>query len=181
MPVIALAQPDLSLVEIANGYNRPAEIVNAGDERLFVVEQTGRIKILYTNGETESTPFLNITDRVDANGNEKGLLGLAFAPDFCSSGNFYVDYTTTISGQLYTHISRFTVDPENENLGLADSEEVLMEYEQDFSNHNGGHIEFGPDGYLYIGSGDGGGSGDFEYNRAIMVRKVLFVLHQNFF
>ncbi len=165
VPLVSFAQPDLSLVEIADGYNRPCEIVNAGDERLFVVEQTGRIKILYTNGETESTPFLNLSNQVDSQGNEKGLLGLVFAPDYCTSGNFYVNYTTTISNQLYTHISRFSVDPDNENEALPASEEVLMEFEQDFSNHNGGHIEFGPDGYLYIGTGDGGSGGD-PNNRA---------------
>lgn len=171
-PIVAMAQPDLSLVEIADGYTRPCEIVHAGDERLFVVEQTGRIKILYTDGETESTPFLNISDRVDAAGNEKGLLGLAFPPDYCSTGFFYVNYTTTIGGQLYTRISRFSVDPEDENLALADSEDIMLLFEQDFSNHNGGQLEFGPDGYLYIATGDGGSGGD-PNNRAQDLQSYL--------
>lgn len=164
IPFLAEAQVDLSLTELADGFTNPCEIVNAGDERLFVVEQPGRIKILYSDGEVESTSFLDIQNRVTAGG-ERGLLGLAFPADYCTSGLFYVNYTTTIGNQLHTRISRFSVTGDDENVADADSEEVLMEYEQDFSNHNGGHIEFGPDGYLYIGNGDGGSGGD-PNNRA---------------
>lgn len=156
LPIIAFAQPDLVVEEFAIGFTRPSEITNAGDERLFLSEQGGKIYILSPEGEEFPTPFLNISDRVDASNSESGLLGIAFPPDYCTSGVFYVNYTPTLSGQLHTRVSRFSVDPDDENLALANSEEVVMEFEQPHSNHNGGHIEFGPDGYLYIGTGDGG-------------------------
>lgn len=172
LPIVARGQYDVSLNEIAEGYNRPCEIVNAGDERLFILEQTGFIRILYTDGTKESEPFMDISGRVDASGGEMGLLGLAFSPDYCTSGVFYVNYTTTENGQRKTHISRFLVDPDNENHGLENSENVLLSYDQPFSNHNGGHIEFGPDGYLYIGAGDGGSGGD-PFNNAQNLQKYL--------
>lgn len=172
LPLVAQGQYDVSLTEIATGYNRPCEIVNAGDERLFVLEQTGLIRILYIDGTQESEPFMDISDRVDASGSEMGLLGIAFPPDYCTSGVFYVNYTTTIGGQLKTHISRFSVDPDNENHGMENSENVLLSFDQPFGNHNGGHIEFGPDGYLYIGTGDGGNGGD-PFNNAQNLQKYL--------
>jgi glucose/arabinose dehydrogenase len=164
LPGFVCAQFDLSLEEIASGYTRACEIVNAGDERLFILEQPGRIRILYPDGEQVSEPFLDITDQVASVG-EQGLLGLAFPENYCFEGKFYVNYTLNIGGDLHTRISSFQVDPENENQALEDSEEVLMEFEQDFGNHNGGQLEFGPDGMLYIFTGDGGSSGD-PFNRA---------------
>ncbi len=172
LPLVAQGQYEVSLTQIASGYNRPCEIVNAGDERLFVIEQLGLIRILYTDGTQESDPFMDISDRVDGSGSEMGLLGIAFPPDYCISGVFYVDYTTTVGGQLKTHISRFQVDPDNENNALEDSENVLLSFDQPFGNHNGGHIEFGPDGYLYIGTGDGGSAGD-PFNNAQNLQKYL--------
>ncbi len=171
IPVLCQAQVELNLVEIASGYSNPSEIVNAGDERLFIIEQAGRIKILYTDGTQVSTSFLDITNQV-SDGGEKGLLGLAFAPDYCESGYFFVNYTAQVGGQLITRVSRFSVDPDNENLALPNSEEVVLEVDQDFGNHNGGHIEFGPDGYLYIGMGDGG-SGNDPNNRAQDMMSML--------
>jgi hypothetical protein len=157
----------------ASGYTRPCDMHSIGDNRLFVVEQTGRIKILYTDGTQNPTPFLNISDRVDSNGGEKGLLGLAFPPNYAETGYFFVNYTRTESGVLYTQISRFSRDPENPDLGLPDSELPLLDYVQDFGNHNGGQLEFGPqDGYLYIASGDGGSGGD-PNNRAQNVNSYL--------
>lgn len=160
LPVAAIGQYDLSLNQIASGYDRPCEIVNAGDERLFVVQQPGVIDILLPDGTQLDEPFLDIQSSVNDFGFEQGLLGLAFAPDYCTSGEFYVNYTTFVGNDDYTRISRFTVNPENENDALEDSEEVLMEFEQDFSNHNGGQLVFGPDGLLYIATGDGGSGGD---------------------
>ena len=162
-PAIVWGQFDVSLQPFASGFDNPCNIANAGDERLFVVEQGGKIKIIYPNGSIETNPFLNITSKVNSGG-EKGLLGLAFAPDYCTSGKFYVNYTFSESGQLKTRISRFSVNPDNENEALANSEESLIEFNQPFSNHNGGHLEFGPDGYLYIGTGDGGSGGDPNNN-----------------
>lgn len=169
LPSLAFGQYDLELELLASGYQNPAGIVNAGDERLFVVEQVGRINILYIDGTKETTPFLDISSQVSSGG-EKGLLGLAFAPDYCTSGRFYVNYTFTEGGQLKTRISRFNVNPNDKNDGLEDSEESLIEFDQPFSNHNGGQVEFGPDGYLYIGTGDGGSGGDPQNNAQNITR-----------
>ncbi len=175
LPAFAYSQYDVELEELATGFSSPSEIVNAGDERLFVVEQAGIIKILYTDGTQEPTPFLNISSQVNSGG-EKGLLGLAFAPDYCTSGKFYVNYTFNDSIQLKTRISQFSVNPENENDALENSEEILLEFNQPFSNHNGGQVEFGPDGYLYIGTGDGGSGGDpdnYAQNDSTYLGKLL--------
>ena len=163
LPVLAFGQLNIELEFVAGNYNQPIEIVNSGDERLFVVEKSGIINILYTDGTQESTPFLDISPNVNSGG-EKGLLGLAFPPDYSSSGKFYVNYTFTQNDSLYTRISRFSVSADNENIGDVNSEESVLEFYQPFSNHNGGQIEFGPDGYLYIASGDGGSGGDPDNN-----------------
>jgi len=172
LPLCLSGQYDLSLNEIAEGYNRPCELVNAGDERLFVVQQPGIIDILLPDGTQLDDPFLNIVSNVQSTGNEQGLLGLAFAPDYCTSGEFYVNYTTNQGGSTSTRISRFDVNPDNENEALEDSEEIILEFQQDFSNHNGGQIVFGPDGYLYIATGDGGSGGD-PNNRAQDIMSFL--------
>lgn len=154
---------DASLEEFVSGLDRPVVITHAGDPRLFVVEQSGRIRVI-GDGAVRPTPFLDITARVDDTGNEQGLLGLAFHPDYADNGHFYVNYTyDPPSGLDRTRISRFTVgaDPD---VADPDSELVLMEFEQPFSNHNGGDILFGPDGYLYIATGDGGSGGDPQNN-----------------
>jgi glucose/arabinose dehydrogenase len=158
---------------LGTGYNRPAEIINRGDNKLYIVEQPGRIRILLTDGTQLPTPFLTITDRVDSNGNEKGLLGLAFPPDYNETGYFFVNYTHTTGGTTFTRVSRFSVSATNPDLADANSEEVVLQFVQDFSNHNGGQLEFGPnDGYLYIASGDGGSGGD-PLNRAQNLQSYL--------
>ncbi|MCP4125197.1 MAG: T9SS type A sorting domain-containing protein [Bacteroidetes bacterium] len=157
------AQPSLSLELYENGFTLPVDIANAGDERLFVVEQSGIIKIIDGNGNTLATPFLDIEDRVLDFQSEQGLLGLAFPPNYGETGHFYVNYTWG-SGSGRTHISRFSVDPSNPDLALANSEEILIDFYQPVWNHNGGDINFGPDGYMYISSGDGGGAGDVSNN-----------------
>lgn len=132
------------------------DITNAGDgsNRVFLVEQAGRIIIL-KNGQTLSEPFLDIRNWVIHFG-EQGLLSLAFAPDYSSSGNFYIWYTNN-DGQ--TVLSRLKVSG-NPNSANRDSEEKLLVVAQPFANHNGGRLQFGSDGMLYLGLGDGGGSGD---------------------
>ncbi len=138
-------------------FARPVDIQHAGDgsNRIFVVEQAGVIKVLEQD-RTSATVFLDIQSRVRDSGNEEGLLGLAFHPDFGDNGYFYVNYTA--SNPHRSVVARYTVLES----GLADpsSEFVLMEELQPASNHNGGQIAFGPDGYLYISFGDGGGAGD---------------------
>ena len=136
-------------------FNSPVEIKNAGDDRLFIVEKSGKIKILNPDGSVNSTPFLNIEDRVSTNTNERGLLGLAFHPNYPENPFFFVNYTNN-SGD--TTISKFSVSTD-ENIA-NESETVLLVINQPYGNHNGGCINFGPDGNLYIGMGDGGSGGD---------------------
>lgn len=140
---------------------RPVDFQHAGDgsNRVFVVEQRGIITVFPNDSAVKSkTIFLDIAARVNDQGNEEGLLGLAFHPDFESNGYFYVNYTSASPSR--TVVSRFRVSASNPNQADPNSELVLLEFNQPFSNHNGGQLAFGPDGYLYIASGDGGSGGD---------------------
>jgi hypothetical protein len=128
------------------------------DPRLFVVEQPGRIRII-DDGTLLPVPFLDITDRVRSGG-ERGLLGLAFAPDYASSGEFVVNYTDS-SGDTRVERYRATADPDVADPG---SGRLILAVAQPFSNHNGGQVSFGPDGMLYIALGDGGSGGDPQGN-----------------
>lgn len=150
-------QAQISLNLFTPGLVDPVDIKNCGDERLFIVEQQGYIYIFDTAGGSLSTPFLNIVSRTKS-GSEQGLLGLAFPKDFKENGYFYVNYTSQPAGK--TTISRFRVTPLDSNIADPNSEEILLQIYQPYSNHNGGHLAFGPDGYLYIGTGDGGSGGD---------------------
>jgi len=156
-PVFDPARFDVGLEEVAGGLDRPLFVAdpNDGSGRLFVAEKGGTIRII-AGGAVQATPFLDITDRVGADGSEQGLLGLAFAPNFAETGYFYVNYTD-LDGD--TVVSRFglTLDA-----GAADpaSEQVILRQDQPYANHNGGMLAFGPDNYLYIGFGDGGSQGD---------------------
>lgn len=140
----------------ASGLTRPVDI-QAAQGRLFVVEKPGIIRV-YENGQPLDAPFLDITDRVNPKGNEMGLLGLAFHPDYADNGFFYVNYT---GAGGHTRIARFQADG---NSADADSEKILLTIEQPYSNHNGGALAFGPDGYLYVALGDGGLAGDPHKN-----------------
>jgi len=155
---------ELEALVFATGLSSPVAITHAGDERLFVVEQAGVIRIVAPDGSVSPTPFLNISSQVDDLGSEMGLLGLAFHPDYANNGYFFVNYTRDPGPGLdRSRISRFSVTAEPD---VADpgSELVLMEFEQPFSNHNGGDIHFGPDGFLHISAGDGGSGGDPQDN-----------------
>lgn len=142
---------------VAQGFTQPLLVTHAGDDsgRLFVVEQDGAIWVL-AGGQVLATPFIDLDERVGSEAYEQGLLGLAFHPHYADNGYFYVNYTDN-NGD--TVIARFSVsgDP---NVADAASERVLLQIDQPYVNHNGGHLEFGPDGYLYIGVGDGGSGGD---------------------
>jgi glucose/arabinose dehydrogenase len=130
----------------------------ANANRLFVTEQGGIIKVFdNTRNVSHSTVFLDISDRV-LYGGEQGLLGLAFHPNFSSNGYFYVDYVAY--NPKRTLIARYSVMANNPNVGDKNSEQVVMEINQPFSNHKGGQLAFGSDGYLYIGMCDGGSGGD---------------------
>lgn len=160
-PQSVFTLPDAAAYEwqpVATGYRKPLLITHAGDGsgRLFIVEQTGAVRIL-----GQETAFMYLSDRITNQGFEQGLLGLAFDPDYVSNGYFYVNYTDR-SGN--TVISRFSVNPADPGQADPDSESILLRVAQPFANHNGGHLAFGPDGLLYAGLGDGGSGGDPEGN-----------------
>lgn len=142
---------------VVDGLDRPVGLFNAddGSGRLFVLEQPGTIRII-KDGEVLPTPFLNIVDEVGSGGSEQGLLGLAFHPNYTENGHFYVNYTDHNGN---TVIARFNVSDNPDQADPA-SEVQLLGVEQPFANHNGGMLAFGPDGYLYLGLGDGGSAGD---------------------
>ena len=144
---------------IASGLNRPVDVQSAfdGSGRLFIIEKNGAIRI-YENGQLLEQPFLDIEERVNDDGNEMGLLGLAFHPNYEQNGYFYVNYTGR-GGD--TFISRLQAGG---NIADAGSESILMKVKQPYSNHNGGAVVFGPDGYLYLSLGDGGLAGDPHKN-----------------
>ncbi|SHE96166.1 Glucose/arabinose dehydrogenase, beta-propeller fold [Fodinibius roseus] len=141
-------------------FTRPVDLQHPGDgsDRLFVVEQRGIISVFPNDPGVESaTTFLDIAEQVDNAGNEEGLLGLAFHPDYEDNGYFYVNYTTHDSK---TRVSRFEVSSDDPDQAVKSTEQVLLSFEQPYGNHNGGQVSFGPDGYLYIAVGDGGSGGD---------------------
>jgi glucose/arabinose dehydrogenase len=159
-PVDAAFDPStvaLSLVRVAGGFDSPLLVTNAGDGsgRLFVVEQGGRIRTLRA-GSIVDRPFLDIGGRISSGG-ERGLLGLAFHPAYETNGRLYVDYTDRNGN---TVISEFTAIVGQPDIADPGSERVLLRIPQPYANHNGGALAFGPDGFLYIATGDGGSAGD---------------------
>ncbi len=174
--LMAISFPSFAQITYQNAFPNltfqfPVEIQNTGvpgDDRLFVVEQPGRIKVFDNDsGVTTSTTFLDITSQVNYNaGQEKGLLGLAFHPDYEQNGYFYVYMTDLSGGLVEIVIKRFQVNAFNPNLANVASGCEVMAFvkNQNNSNHNGGKITFGPDGYLYASVGDGGGGGDPQNN-----------------
>ncbi len=161
LPFLLDAQPKIQLVDWASDFNRPVDIAHCGDNRMFIVEQDGVIWALDSLGNRLDT-FLNIDPRVNSTNNEQGLLGLAFHPNYAQNGYFFVYYIKNKGGA--TQVSRFSVKQNNANEANPDSELPVLTVSQPFSNHNGGCIKFGPDGYLYIGLGDGGSAGDPQGN-----------------
>jgi glucose/arabinose dehydrogenase len=159
----------IALQPFATGFSNPVEITHpVNDSRLFVLQRFGLIKILNSNGTTNATPFLDVSSLISTSpGNERGLLGLAFHPNYATNGIFFIDYTNT-SGN--TVIARYTVsaNPDVANTSAT----ILMTIPQPYSNHNGGCLRFGPDGYLYIAMGDGGSAGD-PGNRAQNINENL--------
>lgn len=140
-------------------FTRPVDLQHAHDDRIFVVEQEGIISVFANDSAvTERTIFLNIAERVDDSGNEEGLLGLAFHPNYQQNGFFYVNYTASDPDR--TVIARYKVSSNSPDKADPNSEMVLLEIPQPYSNHNGGQVSFGPEGYLYIAVGDGGSGGD---------------------
>ena len=149
--------PYFTLTQVASGLTQPVAAANAGDGsgRLFIIERAGVVRILQA-GSLLSTPFLDIRSRVEDGGSEQGLLGLAFHPDYASNGRFFVHYTRADRALV---IAEYAVgaDPDQAD---ANSESVMLVIPKNHTNHNGGTQAFGPDGLLYISTGDGGGGGD---------------------
>jgi glucose/arabinose dehydrogenase len=167
--------PDKLAVElVVKGLDLPDGVTNAGDGsgRLFINEQAGKVRVITAGGALSPTPFVDLTSRIKSGG-ERGLLGLAFHPRFASNRRLFVDYTRardggTIVSELRASADGSRVDPS--------SERIILFVPQPFANHNGGQLAFGPDGYLYIGLGDGGSGGDpygNGQNRNVLLGKIL--------
>ena len=154
-PAVFGAVPDIALQTLATGVGPITSIAQAGDSRLFLTLQTGRI-VIYARGQIQPGAFLDLTALVSS-GVERGLLSVAFHPQYADNGFFFVDYTNTAGN---TVIARYKVAAADPNSADPASGRILLTIAQPFSNHNGGQLQFGPDGYLYIGMGDGGSAND---------------------
>ena len=166
--------PLVRLELVADGFTHPIALQEApdGSGRRFIADQTGQIWILTADGTLLPDPFLDVSDRMvalDPGYDERGLLGLAFHPDYANNGRFFVYYSAPLRDEApddwdhTSHLSEFAVSPTNPDQADPDSEQILLHIDQPQSNHNGGTLEFGPqDGYLYVSLGDGGGAGDID-------------------
>lgn len=166
-----MSQDVISLDPLASGFSQPVDIVSSGDEFLYIVEQRGRIRVMDTTGTVSSSLFLDIRSKVTGRGGELGLLGLAFHPSYPDSPYCYVNYSRLDES---TVIERYLVVSPQE--AAVDSNQVILVQSQPFSNHNAGDLAFGPDGYLYVGMGDGGSGDDperFGQNRQSLLGKML--------
>ena len=163
----------LGLMEVVSGLSSPLAVTNAkdGSGRLFVVEQTGAVRIV-KDGSTLPTPFVDLSRSV-SNGGEQGLLGLAFHPSYATNGKLYLSYTDLNGASV---IREYRISGSNPDRVDGSSGRTLLRVKQPYANHNGGHIAFGPDGYLYIGFGDGGSAGDpgnRAQSRSTLLGKLL--------
>ncbi|WP_374442390.1 PQQ-dependent sugar dehydrogenase [Epilithonimonas sp.] len=164
----------IALDSFVSGISNPVEIIASptNDNRLFVVQQSGTIKIVNENGTVAPDNFLNISSLITFGG-ERGLLGLAFHPQFATNRYFFV-YYNNLQGSV--RVSRFTANSANPNTADISSEKILLTIPKPFSNHNGGSIHFGADGYLWISTGDGGSGGDpnnNSQNKNSLLGKIL--------
>jgi len=157
---LAVAQPTIQFNQIISGLSSPLDIKNAGDgtNRLFIVEQTGKVKI-YANGSVLSTPFIDLSTLITTAGGEQGLLGIAFPPYYKRHRFFFVYYTNT-NGDVT--LARYRATAANPNVADPASGVILLSMPKPggFTNHNGGCLQFGTDHYLYLTIGDGGSGGD---------------------
>lgn len=162
---ITLSPLQLELVPVAGGFSQPLDLQALDDNtgRLFVVEQDGRIEIIPSNGPVPAVPFLDIGGKLSSGSGEEGLLGLAFHPQYATNRRFFVNYTSG-SGGLHTVIAEYTASIGDADIADSTSERILLTVDQPFTNHNGGGLAFGTDGFLYIALGDGGSGGDPQGN-----------------
>jgi glucose/arabinose dehydrogenase len=172
---ISLSAQQLALRPIATGLGLPLGIVSAGDSRLFIVEQLGQI-LIYEGTRVLPTPFLDVSLLVTpgSNGSERGLLGLAFDPHYASNGFFFIYYTDR-NGNIT--LARYSRSAANADRADPNSAAIVLTIDHtEFPNHNGGQLQFGPDGYLYLGPGDGGSGGDphnHAQDRSQLLGKLL--------
>lgn len=158
LATLAVSRADIGVEQVAKGFDRPvwAGVPKGAKGQLWIMEQGGKVWIIdEKTGERSGEPFLDVSRDVTRKGNEEGLLGLAFAPDFAKSGRFYINYTDK---EKQTRIVRFV--SKDKKTTDASSGEIILKYPSEFENHNGGWLDFGPDGMLYIGNGDGGAGND---------------------
>jgi glucose/arabinose dehydrogenase len=163
--------PKPHVIQLASGLEHPIDIQNCGDERLFFIEQKGQIRIMNKAGNIMPEPFLDIDSIVLSTGTEQGLLGLAFSPNYAQDGFLFVNFTTG-TGNGTTVVARYSIDPLNPNKALPSSKKTILEIPQPGTTHNGGNLIFGPDGFLYIFTGDGGG-GNNSQNLMSLHSKIL--------
>ena len=167
------AKYTLQTTKVVDGLDAPLDMVdpNDGSGRMFIVEKGGRVLIL-KDGQVQPDPFLDISAQVST-GSEQGLLSIALHPDFKTNGTLFIDYTDTDGN---SQIERWNVSKDNPDLADPASAETILSVEQPYANHNGGLLLFGPDGYLYIGFGDGGSQGDPNgngQNLGVLLAKIL--------
>lgn len=161
------AEPNVVLQRVVGGLVHPVSIAHTADARLFIAQQEGRVMI-FDGTRLLPQPFLDVSSLVSTGG-ERGLLGIAFHPRYAENGRFFIDYTDRNGN---TVIARYTVSANDPNVADPNSAVPILFVQQPFANHNGGQLQFGPDGYLYIGMGDGGSAGD-PGNRAQNLNELL--------
>ncbi|CAD7816582.1 Quinoprotein glucose dehydrogenase B [Chryseobacterium aquaeductus] len=160
LSAICFNAQSFTLTQFATGLSSPVEITHANDSRLFVVQQNGIIKIIQPNGTVNAADFLNISSKVNFGG-ERGLLGLAFHPQYATNGYFFVYYNNSAGNII---VARYSVSTTNPNVANDTTEKIILNIPKPFDNHNGGSMHFAPDGNLWVVTGDGGSGGDPNNN-----------------
>jgi glucose/arabinose dehydrogenase len=168
------ASPEIGLHLVLDGFTKPVYVADAGDgsRRLFVVEKRGLIRVV-AGGKRIRDPFLDLRGAISSEGNEQGLLSVAFHPAYVENGRFFVAYTD-LDGDVV--VARYTVSRDDPDLADPESGVDLLKIEKPYDDHNGGLLEFGPDGYLYVSVGDGGAPAETDgngQNLALMLGKIL--------
>ncbi|HLK29488.1 MAG TPA: PQQ-dependent sugar dehydrogenase [Puia sp.] len=171
-----LQSQTVSLTPYVSGFTNPIDIKNCGDDRLFVAERNGRIRVVNGDGTLRPTPFLDIISKVSGLDGEEGFLGICFSPNYKADGKFYVSYTAYSDAQLISVIEQYQVSQTDSNIADISSGIRIITVNQPYTNHKGGNIMFGRDGYLYIFWGDGGSGGDpfgNGQNKTVLLAKIL--------
>ncbi len=151
----------LSITTYTSGLSSPIDVKNCGDNRLFVAERAGKVRVINSDGTLRPIPFLDITSKIASTAGEQGFLGFAFSPNYKTDGKFYVNYTGFVNTSVASVIEEYKVNPSDSNVAdLSSSFIILTQIQPPADNHKGGNMMFGKDGYLYISLGDGGGAGD---------------------